>query len=192
MLWVNVIGWILRCVGIGAEISNNSFLFGIPLRLYYLCGLKPKTTQMSHISFQTMQVAMPRFHQEALAEWIERVAEAHDRVVGTLTYVFCSDDYILDVNRQYLHHDYYTDIITFDYSTRRRLSGDMVISLDTVASNAALFGRDYDEELLRVVIHGVLHLCGINDKGPGERELMEQHENAALAMIDRPLIQTDD
>ncbi len=102
--------------------------------------------------------------------------------MGRLTYIFCDDEYILEVNREYLHHDYYTDIITFDYSTRRRIAGDMVISLDTVATNAEAYGRDYSEELLRVVVHGVLHLCGINDKGPGEREIMERHENEALEL----------
>ena len=143
---------------------------------------------MAHISFLTENVEMPRFDQTALAAWIEDVVHAHDRVVGTLTYVFCDDEYILNVNREYLQHDYYTDIITFDYSNSRRVSGDMVISLDTVRTNAELFGRDHDEELLRVVIHGVLHLCGINDKGPGEREVMEQHENEALVKISPSLI----
>lgn len=100
-----------------------------------------------------------------------------------LTYIFCDDPYILQTNRQYLQHDYFTDIITFDYSKPQRIAGDMVISLDTVRSNAALFGKPYDTELLRVVIHGVLHLCGINDKGPGEREIMEEFENKALAMV---------
>ena len=100
-----------------------------------------------------------------------------------LTYIFCDDPYILQTNRQYLQHDYFTDIITFDYSKPQRIAGDMVISLDTVRSNAALFDKPYDTELLRVVIHGVLHLCGINDKGPGEREIMEEFENKALAMV---------
>ena len=86
------------------------------------------------------------------------------------------------MNIEFLQHDYYTDIITFDYSTKRKISGDLFISLDTVKSNAELFGKDYDEEFMRVVIHGVLHLCGINDKGEGEREIMEQHENDALAL----------
>ena len=90
---------------------------------------------------------------------------------------------MLDTNRKFLQHDYYTDIITFDYSNRRRISGDMVISLDTVRTNAEKFAKSYDSELLRVIIHGVLHLCGINDKGPGEREIMEQHENEALAIV---------
>ena len=90
------------------------------------------------------------------------------------------------MNREYLGHDYYTDIITFDYCEGDTLSGDLVISLDTVRSNAALFGKEYDEELHRVIIHGILHLCGINDKGPGEREIMEQAEDKALAMLGSP------
>ena len=137
---------------------------------------------MPHIGLQAENVGLPHFDEQKLARWIGDVVHAHDRVVGTLTYVFCDDEYILKVNEQFLQHDYYTDIITFDYSNSHRVSGDMVISLDTVKSNAQLFGRDYAEELLRVVIHGVLHLCGINDKGPGEREIMESHEDAALAM----------
>ena len=89
---------------------------------------------------------------------------------------------ILEVNRQYLQHDYYTDIITFDYCEGDRLSGDLFISLDTIRTNAEQFGAAYDDELHRVIIHGILHLCGINDKGPGEREIMEEAENKALAM----------
>ena len=100
--------------------------------------------------------------------------------------MFVSDDRILEVNREYLGHDYYTDIITFDYCEGDTLSGDLVISLDTVRSNAALFGKEYDEELHRVIIHGILHLCGINDKGPGEREIMERAEDKALAMLGSP------
>ena len=137
---------------------------------------------MPHIILQAENVVLPHFDEQLLMVWIQQVAHAHDRVVGNLTYVFCDDEYILKVNRDFLKHDYYTDIITFDYSNSRRLAGDMVISLDTVKSNAALFEREYAEELLRVVIHGVLHLCGINDKGPGEREIMERHENEALAI----------
>ena len=95
-------------------------------------------------------------------------------------YLFCDDEKILEVNREYLQHDYYTDIITFDYSEGDVINGDLVISLDTVKSNAELLHKDYGEELHRVIIHGILHLCGINDKGPGEREIMEQAENKAL------------
>jgi len=125
---------------------------------------------------------MPKFDEEKVRTWIEEVARRHDRRVGDLNYIFCNDEKILEVNIEFLQHDYYTDIITFDYSTKRKISGDIFISLDTVASNAGLFAKDYDEEFMRVVIHGVLHLCGINDKGEGEREIMEQHENDALAL----------
>ena len=126
---------------------------------------------------------LPPINQTAVNEWIAQVAQHHGRVVGDLTYIFCNDEKILEVNRQYLQHDYFTDIITFDYSSRKRISGDMFISLDTIKSNAELFERAYNEELMRVVVHGVLHLCGINDKGPGEREIMEMHENEALAIL---------
>ena len=85
--------------------------------------------------------------------------------------------------RQYLQHDYYTDIITFDYDEDDVISGDLFISLDTVRTNAEQVGATYEEELHRVIIHGILHLCGINDKGPGEREIMEENENKALAML---------
>ena len=138
---------------------------------------------MAEIVFLTHNAPMPALDADELTRWLAEVARNHDRVVGKLTYVFCDDEYILETNRQFLQHDYYTDIITFDYSNRRRIQGDMVISLDTVRSNAELFGRDYEDELLRVVVHGVLHLCGINDKGPGEREIMQQHENEALNLL---------
>jgi metalloprotein, YbeY family len=97
--------------------------------------------------------------------------------------MFVDDEKILDVNNEYLGHDYYTDIITFDYDEGDVLNGDLVISLDTVRSNAELFKKTYEDELHRVIIHGILHLCGINDKGPGEREIMEENENKALALL---------
>ena len=138
---------------------------------------------MTEITYLAQQTELPIFNQLAVNEWIKQVARNHNRVVGPLTYIFCSDDRIIEVNCQFLNHDYFTDIITFDYSSHKRISGDMFISLDTVKSNAELFQRAYNEELMRVVIHGVLHLCGINDKGPGEREIMEAHENDALAIL---------
>lgn len=138
---------------------------------------------MSKIDFLTQGVEMPDFDQDVVRQWIKSVVSTFDKSVGNLTYIFCDDSRILEVNREYLKHDYYTDIITFDYSTKRRISGDMFISLDTVRSNSALFGKQYADELMRVVVHGVLHLVGINDKGPGEREIMESHENDALAML---------
>lgn len=134
------------------------------------------------ITYNSLSIALPNIDQTTVTEWIGRVAESHQRVVGDINYVFCNDEEILDVNRRYLQHDYYTDIVTFDYGRGNVLSGDLYISLDTVRSNAELLGKPYDEELHRVLVHGVLHLVGINDKGPGERELMEAAEDAALAL----------
>ena len=134
------------------------------------------------ITYNSLSIALPNIDQATVTEWIGRVAESHQRVVGDINYVFCNDEEILDVNRRYLQHDYYTDIISFDYGRGNVLSGDLYISLDTVRSNAELLGKPYDEELHRVLVHGVLHLVGINDKGPGERELMEAAEDAALAL----------
>lgn len=135
------------------------------------------------IQLLTENVSMPLLDRDLMKAWLKQVAKAHGRVPGVLTYVFCDDKRIIEVNREFLGHDYYTDIITFDYSKRHTVSGDMFISLDTVRSNAEGLGVDYTTELQRVIVHGLLHLCGINDKGPGEREIMEEYENQALAML---------
>ncbi|MCF0160192.1 MAG: rRNA maturation RNase YbeY [Bacteroidaceae bacterium] len=134
------------------------------------------------ISYQTDGVEMPAIKEKEVSSWVKRVAAIYKKMVGEVAYIFVDDAKILEVNRQYLQHDYYTDIITFDYSHGATISGDLFISLDTVRSNAEGLGCEYDEELHRVIIHGILHLCGINDKGPGERELMEAAENKALTM----------
>lgn len=136
-------------------------------------------------SFQWLSrgTELPAINCAQTQEWIIRVAKSHGRIVGDITYIFCDDDEILKVNREFLQHDYYTDIITFDYTRGKLISGDIFISLDTVRSNAELVGADYAVELSRVIIHGILHLCGINDKGPGEREIMERNENEALALL---------
>lgn len=139
---------------------------------------------MAELTFISDGVEMPQIDNAVVRRWIEAVARDLGKSVGDLSYIFCNDDKILEVNRQYLQHDYYTDIITFDYSGLRRISGDMFISLDTVRTNAEMVGCSYERELDRVIIHGVLHLCGINDKGVGEREIMEQHENRALEILD--------
>ena len=134
------------------------------------------------ISYNTIDIKMPAIPHRETSAWVREVAASYGKRVGEVAYVFCSDEKILEVNRQYLQHDYYTDIITFDYCEGDVVSGDLFISLDTVRTNAEQFGKDYDEELHRVIIHGILHLCGINDKGPGEREIMEAAENRALAL----------
>lgn len=124
---------------------------------------------------------MPDVDAASIRKWVQAVAGNYGRRVGEIAYVFVDDEEILRVNRQFLQHDYYTDIITFDDSQGLVINGDLFISLDTVRSNAAGLGVTYDQELRRVIIHGILHLCGINDKGPGEREIMEDAENKALA-----------
>ena len=134
------------------------------------------------ITYNSENIKMPPIRKRDTTAWIRRVAATYGRKVGEIGYLFCDDEKILEVNREYLQHDYYTDIITFDYDEGDVINGDLVISLDTVRSNAGLFGKTYEEELYRVIIHGILHLCGINDKGPGEREIMEAAENKALAM----------
>ena len=135
------------------------------------------------ISYNTEGVRMPNIKRREITAWIKAVAATYGKRVGEVGYMFVDDEKILEVNREYLGHDYYTDIITFDYDEGDVINGDIVISLDTVRSNAEQLGKPYDEELHRVIIHGILHLCGINDKGKGEREMMEAAENKALQQL---------
>lgn len=149
------------------------------------------------IRFETENITLPSLDFDSVRNWIVEVARIHGYAVGRLSYLFCDDNYILQANNQFLGHDYFTDIITFDYTRFfdkpdaegmiGKINGDMIISLDTVMTNAQSIGEDYSKELLRVIIHGVLHLCGINDKGPGEREIMEQNENEALGILPEQL-----
>lgn len=132
------------------------------------------------INFYAEGTDLPGIDQEGVREWICRVAGGYGKRVGTVSYVFCTDERILEVNRQFLQHDYYTDIITFDYTGGKKIAGDIYISLDTVRTNSEQFHTEFMEELHRTIIHGILHLCGINDKGPGEREVMEACEDKAL------------
>lgn len=134
------------------------------------------------VSYFAEDVKMPAIKKRETTDWICRVASGYGKKCGDIAYIFCSDEKILEVNKAYLQHDYYTDVITFDYTEGDKIGGDIFISVDTVRSNAEQFGTDYDEELHRIIIHGVLHLCGINDKGPGEREMMTRHENEALKL----------
>ena len=134
------------------------------------------------ITYNAEDVKLPTIKKRETTRWIKKVAATYGRKVGEIGYMFVNDEKILEVNNEYLGHDYYTDVISFDYCEGDILNGDIVISLDTVRTNAEKFGKTYEEELYRVIIHGILHLCGINDKGPGEREIMEENENKALAL----------
>lgn len=135
------------------------------------------------ITYNSYGSVMPTLNERGITEWLRRVAESHGRRVGDINYVFCNDEEILSLNRQYIGHDYYTDHIGFDYSAGNILSGDIYIGIETVATNAELFGKTYDDELHRVIVHGLLHLVGIKDKTSEERAIMEAAENQALTMI---------
>ena len=134
------------------------------------------------ISYLNEGVKMPAIKRREVSAWIKNVAASYGKKVGDIAYIFCDDEKILEVNKEYLQHDYYTDIITFDYCEDDVISGDLFISLDTVKSNSKLVGATYEQELYRVIIHGILHLCGIDDKAPGAREVMEAAEDKALSM----------
>jgi probable rRNA maturation factor len=132
------------------------------------------------IEFEFIDVEIPGFNSEFFVLNLKRLIENERKVVGDLCIIFCSDDYLLDMNREHLNHDYYTDIITFDYCVDTSISGDLFISLDRVKDNANDFGVDWLEELLRVVYHGTLHLCGYKDKSNEESKVMRAKENYYL------------
>ena len=123
---------------------------------------------------------MPDLCETEVSAWVRRVAADYGKVLGDINYIFVDDETILDINRRFIGHDYYTDHIGFDYSQGNALSGDIYISLDTVRTNAELFGVTKEEELRRIIIHGLLHLCGFQDKTDDERKLMQQAEDKAL------------
>ena len=139
------------------------------------------------ISYHLEDMEKPKICTRRTSAWVKKVAASHGKTIGEIAYIFCSDPYILDVNKKYLQHDYYTDVITFDYCEGNKLSGDIFISIDTVRSNAEQFGTDFYEELSRIIIHGILHLCGFKDKEPAAKEQMTAEENKALALLDKPL-----
>lgn len=131
-------------------------------------------------SFQTNY---PLKSRTKIKQWIKQVIEAKGKKTGNITYIFCDDEYLLEVNKQYLQHDYYTDVITFDYVENDLISGDIFISTDRVRENALAFGSSEAEELHRVIIHGALHLLGLKDKSEKEASQMRQAENEALKLL---------
>lgn len=126
---------------------------------------------------------MPELDERKIGKWIRAVAADYGFAVGNINYIFCSDERELAVNREFLGHDYYTDVITFDYSTAQTLNGDIFISLDTVRSNAEMVGEPYEKELRRIIIHGVLHLTGQGDKTPETKAQMTAKEEKALGKM---------
>lgn len=140
---------------------------------------------MNNIEFHFEDIVIPDFNPEFFRLWITNIVELHQKKIGELNYIFCSDDYILDINKQHLNHDYYTDIITFNYNVGDVVSGDVFISYDTIISNALEFSNgSVVDELDRVVIHGVLHLIGFNDKTDKDQLEMTKQEDASLVLRD--------
>ncbi|MDR2844179.1 MAG: rRNA maturation RNase YbeY [Candidatus Symbiothrix sp.] len=132
------------------------------------------------ILYNAVDIQFPKIKRRETSRWIKEVIAQYQKRVGEISYIFCSDEEILRINQQYLNHDYYTDIITFDYSDGKVISGDLFISLETVKSNSEQLKTDYFEELHRVIIHGILHLCGFKDKSPKDAKQMRKLENEAL------------
>ena len=135
------------------------------------------------IQYLAENIELPIIDSKLISNWIKSVAAVYGKKIANISYVFCSDERILAVNKQFLNHDYFTDIITFDYSENNSIAGDIFISIDTVKSNAAEFGVSFEQELYRIIIHGILHLCGQDDKSPELRLEMTRKENLALERL---------
>lgn len=132
------------------------------------------------ITFQSEGIDFPGIRKRDIKNWIKLVVDGYGKKIGEVNYLFCTDEKILEVNNQYLSHDFYTDIITFDYSEGNKISGDIFISLETVGTNSQKYNTNFMEELHRVIIHGILHLCGIDDKSDDDSRKMREAENRAL------------
>jgi rRNA maturation RNase YbeY len=135
------------------------------------------------IYFDSVNTLIPAFDPIIITGWIDQIIARHGKHVGQISFQFCSDELILSINQQFLKHDYYTDIITFDQTTGNTINGEIYISLDTVASNATEFQQPFLKELYRVMIHGILHLCGQGDKLPEESTQMRASEEEALQLL---------
>ncbi|MEI8085168.1 MAG: rRNA maturation RNase YbeY [Paludibacter sp.] len=132
------------------------------------------------IQYIAEEIELPTLEKRNISRWIKETAAEYGKKVGEIAYIFCSDARILEVNKQFLNHDYYTDIITFDYTESNIISGDIFISVDTVKSNAEEFGVTFQAEIQRIMIHGILHLCGQDDKTPDLRLEMTRKEDLAI------------
>lgn len=140
---------------------------------------------MAAIQFATKNTTYKLKEKERIATWVERVILMFHKFPGDIQYIFCDDDFLAEMNQQYLEHDTLTDIITFNYNSGHYISGDIFISIDRIKENAATYKTTIDEELHRVMIHGILHLCGLNDKSPKDKKQMQEKENEALEILTR-------
>jgi len=138
---------------------------------------------MNNISFHSEGVSTKTPSKRLLKAWIKEFVSNHGKKVGELAFIFCSDEKILEVNQNFLQHDYYTDIITFDYCEGEIVSGDIFISVERVAENAIFHKVNYNTELLRVLAHGVLHLIGFQDKNPKKKIEMTENEDLCISLF---------
>lgn len=135
------------------------------------------------INFYEEDIKSHLRNRRVIKQWIKDIISSYNYSTGNISYIFCSDDYLLNINRKYLSHDYYTDVITFDYDENNIVSGDIFISVDTVKSNSEQYSVSYNCELYRVIIHGVLHLCGLKDKTPEDAKIMREAEEKSLQIL---------
>lgn len=135
------------------------------------------------IQYCSEDLSVPKFQKRKITRWIKETITSEGKTLGDISFIFCSDTYLLEVNKQYLNHDYFTDIITFDYVEGNLISGDIFISCDRVRENAAEFKTGFENELFRIIIHGVLHLLGYKDKSKKDKLLMTAKEDLYLKVL---------
>lgn len=136
------------------------------------------------VNFSNGDIDFALDNEKMIKDWISEIISRHDKKLGKVNYLFCSDQMVYDMNIRFLNHDTLTDIITFDYVAGNLVSGDIVISVDRVGENATLFGSSFSHELHRVIIHGILHLLGFKDKSPENAATMRAKENESLQILD--------
>ena len=137
------------------------------------------------IYFHAEDIELPDIDFETIKKWVGTTIESEDKIGGDINFIFCSNNYLLEINREYLKHDYFTDIITFDYSDEETISGDVFISTETVMQNAKEYNQTFDKELNRICIHGILHLLGYKDKSADEKTTMTQKEDQYLRLFEQ-------
>ncbi len=135
------------------------------------------------IEFFNQDTELPKIDFDRISLWINKIITNHNKIEGDITYIFCSDNYILDINQKYLSHNYFTDIITFNYNKDNIISGDIFISVDTVFNNSKIYKQTFETELHRVMIHGILHLLGYDDHTETDIANMRKAENDSLLIL---------
>lgn len=137
------------------------------------------------VSFHKEKIEFQLPDEQTLNIWLNEIVKSKGKSITQITYIFCSDEYLLNINQTYLSHDYYTDIITFPYKQGTDIESDIFISIDRVKENAITFASNFERELLRVMAHGVLHLLGYKDKTEDDKMLMQEQENLAIDMFEK-------